>query len=506
VLFNSPEFLFCFLPLTFAGFLLLGRIGRSAVLVWLALMSLVFYGYWRPSFVAVLCGSILFNFICSKFIWRYRNRPKLQNAVMVFGIVANLGMLAFFKYLFPALDFIDRHLGLHANFGSVVLPLGISFFTFTQIAYLVDLSQESADPQDFIGYAVFVTFFPHLIAGPIIHHREIMPQIAKRDRYSLNWRHLATGASWFILGLAKKVIIADRLAPYAESAFTNAAGLTMTSAWIGLLCYSLQLYFDFSGYSDMAIALAKMFSIDFPLNFDSPYKARNIIDFWSRWHMTLTRYLTMYLYNPISMYISRRRIAANKSNSKKALRTPSGFGSVIATPLLITMTLAGIWHGAGIQFVIFGVLHGFYLTLNHAWRIFRTPGNPLDRLLALPVVSVMLTYLAVLVGQVFFRASSTSDAVMILRALVGLRGVGLESLRSEPIHAFFFILLLPVIWFFPNTQEIMGYVKSVRPNLLSKARLDSWKPNWLWAVSLSATTIVAFWYMTDTSSFLYFQF
>ena len=504
MLFNSPEFLFCYLPLVLGGFVAIGRFGRTAVLGWLALMSLAFYAYWRPKLVVLLIGSIALNFICARLIWRYRDRPRLQKSILVLGIGANLGILAYFKYLFPLLHFVNDAVGLHYSVGSVILPLGISFFTFTQISYLVDLSQEAAEPQDLIGYALFVTFFPHLIAGPILHHSEIMPQFAKMRRFSLRWDDVAIGFSWFTLGLGKKVLIADRLAPFADSAFAHPAGLTLGAAWLGVLNYSLQLYFDFSGYSDMAIGLARMFSIKFPFNFDSPYKSTNIIDFWSRWHMTLTRYLTLYLYNPISLAINRRRAASGKPNSRKALRTASGFSSLVAMPTISTMFLAGVWHGAGLQFIIFGVLHGIYLTVNHAWRLVRNETSILARIVASPPVSISLTFLAVLVGQVFFRSASTHEALEMLAALGGANGWAPPA--ALPGRAYLVLLLLPVIWGCPNTQEILGQVPEVRSHIFSDAAPFRWRPSLPWAASLGGLLVTILWYMTDTSTFLYFQF
>jgi alginate O-acetyltransferase complex protein AlgI len=506
MLFNSPEFLFCFLPIVLLGYAILGRFGRTSVVSWLALSSLVFYAYWRIEFVLLLLGSIAFNYASSHVIFRLRERSRPQMVVLTLAISANLATLGFFKYFFPLLHFVDNTMGLNFQLINVVLPLGISFFTFTQIAYLVDLSQETAELQDFISYILFVTFFPHLIAGPILHHREIMPQFAKGRDFGLKWPDVALGLSWFSLGLCKKVLVADRLSPYADAAFAHTSSLTMTGAWIGVLNYALQLYFDFSGYSDMAIGLARMFSIEFPFNFDSPYKAASIIEFWSRWHMTLTRYLTLYLYNPFAMWANRRRAVIGKPNSRKALRTLGGFGSLVAFPTIATMFLAGVWHGAGLQFIIFGVLHGLYLTINHAWRILRREGSLMSRVIAQPVVSVTLTFISVLIAQIFFRSASTHNAVDVVAGLIGRHGFGLGELREQPLHAFLFILALPVIWFFPNTQEILGQVRTVRANIFGSSTLVLWRPNWVWATTLGSLLTGVLWYMTDTSSFLYFQF
>ncbi len=506
MLFNSPEFLFCFLPIVLAGYLTVSRFGRTPVVAWLGIISLAFYAYWRPAFVVLLLGSIAVNYICARMIWANRNRPRIQRSFLLFGLAANLGALAYFKYLFPLLHFANGLLSLGLTTSQAVLPLGISFFTFTQIAYLVDLSQDEAEPQDLPSYVLFVTFFPHLIAGPILHHREIMPQFARGRDFSLKWNDFALGLTWFILGLCKKVLIADHLAPYADAAFNHAGSSSLIGAWIGVLNYALQLYFDFSGYSDMAVGLARMLSIELPLNFDSPYKCSSIIDFWSRWHMTLTRYLTLFLYNPLSIWVHRLRAAAGKSNSRKTIRSFQGFSSLVAFPTIITMFLAGIWHGAGLQFLIFGVLHGIYLSVNHAWRIFRSQNSVLTKVVSWQPVGMVLTALAVLMGQIFFRAASTHDALQMLWALCGLGSFGFAMHSELSARAYLVLLLLPVVWYFPNTQELLGQTKSVRENIFGTTQLVYWRPSLAWALASGILFVTVLWYMTNTSAFLYFQF
>ena len=310
----------------------------------------------------------------------------------------------------------------------IILPLGISFFTFTQIGFLVDCAAGSVKDRNPVNYLLFVTFFPHLIAGPILHHAEIMPQFKDRRSYRLDLDNVARGASLFAIGLFKKVIIADTFAIYAQPGFAAPAGLTLVASWGTLLCYSLQLYFDFSGYSDMAIGIAKMFNIQFPLNFNSPYKAHNIIDFWQRWHMTLTRYITLLIYNPIAIEITRHRVARGlpvRLNRKAAVKFRP-FVSMVAFPTFCTMALAGVWHGAGLQFLIFGLLHACYLTINHLWRSFGpkpASAGPTPVRAVQVIGAVLLTYLAVLVAQLFFRAASCGDALTLLAGMVGAHGV-----------------------------------------------------------------------------------
>ena len=427
MLFNSLIFIFLFLPVAMLGFHLLGRYGRRPVIAWLALCSLVFYACWKPVFVLFLLASIVVNYLVSLAIASFPAGSSRRRQLLALGVGLNLLALFYFKYLYKSL--VALH-GLHLAplpAHAILLPLGISFFTFTQISYLVDLAQGQAERQDLLSYVLFVTFFPHLIAGPILHHKEMMPQFAAGRRFRLIPADVSLGLTWFILGLGKKVLIADRLAGSADAAFAHAGAQTATSAWAGLVLYTMQLYFDFSGYSDMALGLARMFSIRFPLNFDSPFKATSVTEYWQRWHMTLTRYITLYLYNPILLSIQRRRSNAGKKISRKSLATVSGFSAMVAFPTLATMFLTGLWHGAGVQFLIFGLIHGVYLTANQAWRHFRQrrkgaaaapPSGLLRMALRLGV------YLQVAFALLFFRADSLQAALAMLRDLAGLHGIG----------------------------------------------------------------------------------
>jgi len=526
MLFNSASFMFYFLPATLLGFVALGRFGRRAVIGWLALMSLVFYGVWKPQYVVVLLGSMLMNYAISRMIAAHRD-ARAGTWWMVAGIALNLGVLAYFKYLFRFLVFMNQMQFTQQQWQHIILPLGISFFTFTQIAYLVDLRQGEAEKQDFLSYALFVTFFPHLIAGPILHHKEMMPQFAGNKRYRLDWGDLATGMSWFVLGLAKKVVIADRIAPFADAAFAAPHGLGMWSAWIGVLNYSMQLYFDFSGYSDMAVGLARMFSIRFPYNFNSPYKATNIIDFWARWHMTLTRYLTLYLYNPVALAVSRRRMARGLPVSKKASRTPGGFAMMIALPTCFTMFLAGVWHGAGLQFIIFGMLHAVYLSVNHGWRLWQNKPASAPRKWWSASLGLALTYVCVVVAQVFFRADSTRDALALLAGMFGMHGLGMPAGLAVHLHvqsgpgavsakALAVLALFPFCWLLPNVQELLGQAEVGRFEIGGgmTARIANallWRPQVgrrlaAWGVAMAACLIAVLYYISYSTSFLYFQF
>jgi alginate O-acetyltransferase complex protein AlgI len=501
MLFNSPLFLYAFLPVALIGFAILGRFGRRSAIGWLALVSILFYAKWKPAFVFVLLGSMLGNYAFSRLIAANKQNPRIQNFWLIAGIVANLSALGYFKYLFPLLNFMT-HIGItHRDWGNVILPLGISFFTFTQLGYLIDLKQNEAEPQSLVSYALFVTFFPHLIAGPILHHKEIMPQFAEQRRYGLNRDDLAVGATWFTMGLFKKVMVADMIAPYANAVFAAPEHQSMVVAWIGALNYMLELYFDFSGYSDMAIGLARMFSIRFPINFNSPYKAASMIEFWSRWHMTLTRYITLYLYTPISLAVSRNRVAAGKKISTKAARTFSGFIEMIAYPTIVTMFLAGIWHGAGSQFMVFGLIFGVCMTLEHAWNLSR-PSKQASRHTVLHLLAVLRVNLIALVAFVFFRSESTGAALSLLRSMAGLSGNAHQTVQPLSLMA---LALLPVVWFLPNTQQVLGEQRNEHDPDRMRLGLH-WKPSPTWAVAIALVLFLSLINIGASSTFLYFQF
>jgi alginate O-acetyltransferase complex protein AlgI len=553
MLFNSLRFLFLFLPVTMLGFHLLGSYGRRPVIAWLALMSVVFYAAWNPVFVLFLIGSILVNFLVARALSVAPEESYQRRHLLFFGIALNLLALFYFKYLFRLLLLLSAHHlpGLsHLHPHPILLPLGISFFTFTQISYLVDLAQGQAERQDFLSYLLFVTFFPHLIAGPILHHKEMMPQfantppdalrtteplettfltplgkpVAQRRRFALNPTDVSLGLTWFLMGLAKKVLIADKLSPGADFTFAHAGSLSAASAWTGLIVYSMQLYFDFSGYSDMALGLARIFSVRFPLNFDSPYKATSVTEYWQRWHITLTRYITLYLYNPLLLSVQRRRAVAGRKISRKALGTVGGFSAMVAYPTLLTMLVTGIWHGAGLQFLIFGLIHGVYLTINQAWRHFRQrthnqapPPAPVrgGRRLAMMIG----VYLQVTFALTFFRSDSLPAAIALLRDLFGHHGGGHLATLLDGSLAF---ALFPVVWFLPNTQQILGQERvpmspqaghpsptsdpanpAAPTPLLAHLR---WSPNLGWAVVMAVLFFAVLANLDSTTSFLYFQF
>ena len=524
MLFNSYPFLFVFLPLSLLGYQLAGRWHRKAMVAWLGLVSCAFYAYWYPPFLLVLAGSIALNYTAAALITR-RIPNRIGSQVWLWAaIAANLGALGYFKYFFPLLNFFSTVAGSEHRWTNVALPLGISFFTFTQIAFLVDLQQGVAQQQDLASYVLFVTFFPHLIAGPILHHKDMMPQFQQNRRYRLRLEDVAVGASWFILGLAKKVLFADEFAKFANAAFNVHGPIAAGAAWVGVLSYALELYFDFSGYSDMALGLARMFSINFPLNFNSPYKASSMIDFWQRWHMTLSHYINAYLFTPLLRLIRGRRRAADKLVNRAAMSTPSGFVAMVATPTLLSMFVAGIWHGAGLNFIFYGLLHGGYITVNHAWNTYQQNLANRGKIKARGPVyarlrhsaSVLLTFLCVLSTWVFFRAEGTGAALIYLRSMLfGYRHAALQPLGKVDGVELHGNVLLPlalgyaVVWLLPNTQQILSHFKpSLHPELVQAetALHVFWKPNLAWALGLGYLFFFALVRLQVPSSFLYFQF
>ena len=540
MLFTSWDFLFFFLPIALFGYWVLSHFGRPGGAAWLILASIVFYGFFAPGLVILLLCSIAFNYLISVGIRSNAGRPALQQALLVFGIAADLGALFYYKYFYALFSFFDGLVfqGAH-GLQAIILPLGISFFTFTQIGYLIDCKAGVTEDNKLLDYILFVTFFPHLIAGPILHHSEMMPQFSNRQIYGMRADSLGAGFSYFTLGMIKKVVIADPLATLNASGFAAADQVQLLGAWGSALGYSLQLYFDFSGYSDMAIGLALMFNVKFPANFNSPYKARNIIDFWQRWHMTLTRYLTLYLYNPIAMNLRRRRMGRGHSMSRKAMETPHAFVTLVALPTVFTMGLAGVWHGAGFQFVVFGLLHGFYLVINHCWRMYGPKPSKVRRAAmahySILVFQVLLTFFAVLVAQVFFRAASTSQALAMLSAMFGLHGIehalpvphtlfAMSGKFQSMLAPFGLSLYVPVpnpfaeqalrivigfaiVWFLPNTQQIMAVAQPILGKMPPLApRLLRWRPSMPWALTMGGAAAVALLSLSGTTEFLYFQF
>lgn len=523
MLFNATEFIFLFLPITLILFFWLGsHRGVRPAIAWLVAASLFFYGYFKPAYLLLIGASIVCNYLLGLAIDKLKRDGKQKTAkwVMIAGVVANLGSIALFKYA----DFIIANVNSLAGTSTpelgLLLPLAISFFTFQQIAYLADAYSNDVVERNFLDYTLFVTFFPQLIAGPIVHHTEMLPQFKQPGIGKINGENIAVGLSIFSLGLFKKVIIADNIATFSDPVFAAAlAGesLTFLEAWVGALGYTVQLYFDFSGYSDMAIGLARMFGILLPLNFNSPYKAVNISDFWRRWHMTLSRFLRDYLY-----------IALGGNRAGQARRYIN---------LAATMILGGLWHGAGWTFIIWGALHGSYLVINHAWQWFcgSVMGFSGESTWYGRATARLATFMAVVIAWVFFRAESLDAAMLVLSGLVGgdgfvipahwqmyfgpaapwVQAIGFEfgelnylnRISALPLIA----LCIGIAFWMPNTQQIMhrydpALMTDKKQRIEAAINLLSWRPSLPWVFALSIMAAWAMFGSTTTSQFLYFNF
>ncbi len=495
MLFNSYGFIFLFLPLTLLGFFQLARISHVYAATWLALASLFFYGYWNPIYVGLLMLSIIGNYGFGLWLGRYdaaANKLSKKH-VLILAITVNLSMLGYYKYANFFVSNLDLVTDTTWQIKDVILPLGISFFTFTQIAFLVDTYQGKVKEFNFMHYTLFVTYFPHLIAGPVLHHKDMMPQFALSMTYRINWNNVATGLILFTLGLCKKVLWADNLAPFATAIFDGtqlgaATGTlpTVYEAWSGALAYTLQIYFDFSGYTDMALGIALMFNIRLPINFNSPYKATSIIEFWRRWHITLSTFLRDYLYIPLG---------GNRLGKFRRYFN-----------LLVTMLLGGLWHGAGWTFIVWGALHGLYLTINHLWReliaerYLRWVPGWLGAL-----AGGAITFLAVVSAWVVFRATDITQAMIMLKAMYGVaaRPISFDAV----VHGNLLVLtnlsgrdllrlLIPgLLWVFllPNSTKVRFIDKGMALSVL------------LW-VFIIVALYIAIDQFGSYSPFLYFQF
>ncbi len=413
MLFNSAQFIVGFLPAALLFYYLAAKfIGRNAAVGALVLAALVFYSQWHWTDLFVLIPSIVFNYFISIAIIESRASGDLAKSKrwLVLAIVANLCVLGFFKYGNFAIDSVNFAAGTDFPHYAAALPLGISFFTFTQITYLVDGYRGLAERVTPLRYALFVTYFPHLIAGPILHHSQILPQFDKEASYKFNLAVFVDGLALFGIGLAKKVLIADPLGQFASYGFNGAGTVDISffAAWGAVLSYTFQLYFDFSGYSDMAVGLARMMRIDLPINFFSPYKSTSIIEFWRRWHITLSRFLRDYVYIPLGG--NRRGEARRYLN------------------LFLTMTIGGLWHGAGLTFLLWGMAHGLMLTINHAVLSLRKKKAEAARSLgAVGIAAWFVTFAGVVLAWVLFRATDLATAVNMYRGMFGQNGFYLPA-------------------------------------------------------------------------------
>ena len=494
MIFSSYPYLI-FLALTVAAFCVLEKRLPGLKRTFLLLVSLVFYAWWRVDFLALLLGSTIVNFAIGTAITSRHHAGQNTRPLLIAGLTFNLGLIACFKYAGLLAASANELFAFGIPIPHLFLPLAISFFTFEQISYLADAAGGRAPRYSFLDYALFVSFFPHLIAGPIIRHNDLIPQFAQSRDQNKRSDDIAVGMTLFTIGLAKKTLIADNLAPFSDAVFSAAhhgAAIGMADAWMGTLFFAFQIYFDFSGYSDMALGSACLFGIRLPMNFNSPYKAASIIEFWRLWHISLSTFLRDYLYIPLG--------GNRRGPSRRYLN------------LFLTMLLGGLWHGANWTFVIWGGLHGVYLIVNHGWRtLTRKFGLVAPRALQ-PVthaLSILITFMAVVFAWTVFRAESFASAA---RMIAGLAGAGGNShlLTFGPLAAGALATLFALIWLTPNSMEITWRLKPALETRYRDAGLRAtrwqWKPNTATAIVFGLLFVVSVMALSNLSPFIYFQF
>jgi len=511
MLFHSPEFIFGFLPLCFLGFVAVHRLwGSEPALLWLAAASLVFYAQWSAGLAALLLGSVLFNFAAARLLLATIESRRTARRLLLGALAANLGLLGYFKYTNFFIDNLNLVAGSSIPHLSIVLPVGISFYTFIQIGFLVEVYNRQVSEISFRHYLLFGSFFPCITAGPIVLQKDMLPQFAAARPPALDGARIAVALTVFGIGLFKKLLLADPMAAFADPVFEAAAGgvaVAPTLAWIGALAYTLQLYFDFSGYSDMALGIAFLFGFRLPLNFNSPLKASSITDFWRRWHITMTRFFTNYLYAAIAVPMMRRAMRGSYGR-------PARFLAATAVPVIATFVLAGLWHGAGWTFVVFGLIHGVALAVNHAWR--EAGMRALH-----PVVGWLLTMAVVILGLVFFRAADVPTALSLVASMLGmsaLEAMGgaapaatLASLAAGPGAAVLWIVSLGAIALAcPNTQELLSnHWFSSDPQPAPGRSWPAWliwRPTPAWAAIGAVVLAAALGSISSDAAFLYYQF
>ena len=543
MLFNSYQFLFAFLPIALAGFFALGIASRTWALRWIIFVSLLFYAFWRPLNVLIIAPSILINFGLARILQRLsedEKRHRTSRLVLLLGIAFNIVFLGYFKYIDFGRSTINDIFGTNLVLTHVILPLGISFITFQKIAFLVDVHAKRVRPFTLQDYGLFVLFFPQLIAGPIVHYREMMPQFHGAScRFSIE--NFAVGLTLLAFGLFKKVFLADHIATVVTPIYnqaTSGSEISLVLAWAAAVGFTLQIYFDFSGYTDMALGLARFFGIRLPQNFYSPLKASSIIDFWLRWHITLTRFLTAYIYNPLTLWLTRRRVAKSRPGLAGSNTTIGAFAYLLMFPILLTMFVSGLWHGAGYGFIIWGLLHGVYLTINHAWRLIRPrlwPDRPSYERLMKPL-GWLLTFTSVAAAMMFFRSPTLTSAIDLMKGLIGQNGVALpqaiyDHLGSGWLQHIGVVSVQPelwsshefgrmLIWIFapmlialvcPNSLQLLARYEpalGIKPPPTSTTGRKSleWNPSLPWAMGMSIVTAMGIFFLAGEGEFLYWQF
>ena len=490
MLFNSYEFIFAFLPITFlVYFYLLNKkliIGAKGFLVF---ASIFFYSWWNIIYLPIILCSLLFNYVIGNSLNENHDyKIKInKKKLLTIGILGNLSLLGYFKYS----DFFIKNanflLDTNIELLELALPLAISFFTFQQIAYLIDSYRNETAEYDFLNYALFVTFFPQLIAGPIVHHKEMMPQFTSKWNFTKKYKNISLGIFIFSIGLFKKVVIADAFSVWATNGFDKAQTLNFIEAWVTSLSYTFQLYFDFSGYTDMAIGLALLFNIKLPINFNSPYKATNIQDFWRRWHITLSKFLRDYIYIPLG------------GNRRGNFRTYNN--------LIATFILGGLWHGAGWTFIFWGFLHGIALVVHKVWQTFGFKMND--------VFAWIITFNFINIAWIFFRATNWDDAIKVLKGMFGFTEIVLPKFLVEKLYflenynikfgnfldsivigskdhvlVIVYLLIAFIIIMLKNSNYFLNYFRATKTSLL-------------FCMVLFVISILKF---NEYSEFLYFRF
>lgn len=490
MLFNSPQFIFFFLPIVFVIYFYLNSVSPLYIArALLALSSLFFYGWWNPQYLLLIVLSITINFIIGKSLIFHKKKW-----ILSVGIVLNLGFLGYFKYFDFFLTNLNALLSTHISLLNLALPLAISFFTFQQITYIVDCYKGKVENYNIINYTLFITFFPHLIAGPIVHHRVMMPQFQSSKNLKINFENIALGIFAFSIGLFKKVILADHFSTTVLDGTHYLDTITFFDAWIVILSYTFQLYFDFSGYSDMAIGLALLFNINLPINFNSPYKSTNFQEMTSRWHITLTRFLYEYVYFPMNRFLSKKVFPFLPFKPSTNAKT--------SVTLLLLFTLSGIWHGAGWNFIIWGLLVGVGIIVYRMWSRLN---------IKLPIIlSWILTFGYLNMTLVFFKISELDKAILLIKAMLGFNGFILPEQLSQVLHplttvgvvfastplmdkyqAVGLILLgLFIVLFFKNTSE----------------KMKSFRPTFIYAIFTIIIFIYSVLSLNKVSEFLYFKF
>ncbi len=511
MLFHSYEFIFGFLPVVFAVFVIVHKLlGRSQALLWLIAASFFFYAQWSPLHALLLGASIVVNYGFVRALSAWKENKAAARTVLLAGVTANLGALGYFKYTNFLLENVNALAGTGFSNLEVFLPVGISFYTFIQIGYLVETYNRQVNETKLADYALFASFFPYITAGPIVLQREMIAQYTAQQSKLLDPARIATALSVFGIGLFKKLALADSIAPYADTVFNGVAGgapVTMDVAWIGSVAYTLQLYFDFSGYSDMALGVGLLFGLKLPLNFNSPLKAGSIMEFWRRWHMTMTRFFTNYLYTPLAVSMMRRSLTNRYGSARRFLLA-------VAMPISFTFLLAGIWHGAGWTFVVFGLIHGVALAANHAWHEANLPRLPHS-------LGWLLTMGVVVTGLVVFRAPDMATASAILLGMTGLDSLFASgtALAAAPVAVDliagqgWILLLAAIALTCPNAQQIMrGHWYSSDPKP-EEDTPETGMPAWMrwrltpgWALASGIVLTIALASLSGETQFVYYQF